>query len=135
MRGFRGGGGVRTPLEFAKLNIADFTGNEKISNFSYLCTSTVKRQGCPPPWKNFLDPRLKEEHEMKRKLIRERRMFLSIFHSQHDQSFGHIIIFFFIEYHIDNMYKLYWEIICYWNSNTCFRLSQRKCLHCSNNKI
>ena len=75
------GWGVRTYLEFAKLNIADFTGNEKISNFSYLCTSTVKRQGCPPPWKNFLDPRLKEEHEMKRKLIRERRMFLSIFHS------------------------------------------------------
>ena len=38
-----GGGGPDT-LEFAKLNIADITGNEKISYFSYLCTSTVIRQ-------------------------------------------------------------------------------------------
>ena len=45
MRGSRGGVGVvRTPLEFAKLNIADITGNEKISYVSYLCTSTVIRQ-------------------------------------------------------------------------------------------
>ena len=46
MRGSRGGvGGVRTPpLEFAKLNIADITGNEQISYFSYLCTSPVIRQ-------------------------------------------------------------------------------------------
>ena len=40
MRGSRGGvGGSVTPLEFA-----DITGNEKISYFSYLCTSTVIRQ-------------------------------------------------------------------------------------------
>ena len=39
-----GGGGVRTPLEFAKLNIADITGNEKNSYLSYLCTSAVIRQ-------------------------------------------------------------------------------------------
>ena len=34
-----GGRGGRTPPppEFAKLNIADITGNEKISYFSYLC--------------------------------------------------------------------------------------------------
>ena len=37
-------GGSGPPLEFAKLNIADITGNEKISNFSYLCTSTIIRQ-------------------------------------------------------------------------------------------
>ena len=36
--------GPPPPLEFAKLNIADNTGNEKISYFSYLCTSTVIRQ-------------------------------------------------------------------------------------------
>ena len=59
MRGPIGGvGGSGPPLEFAKLNIADITGNEKISYFSYLCTSTVKRQGWTPPWKNYLDPRL-----------------------------------------------------------------------------
>ena len=77
--GGRGGGGPDPPpLAFAKLNIGDITGNEKISYFSYLCTSTVIRQTesinktsiqvCvmgffllkvgPPPWKNFLDPRL-----------------------------------------------------------------------------
>ena len=58
MRGSRGGvRGVLTPptpghppLEFAKHYIADITGNEKISYFSYLCVG--------PPWKNFLDPRL-----------------------------------------------------------------------------
>ena len=62
MRGSRGGGGrgcpdpspPPIPLELAKLYIADITGNEKNSYFSYLCTSTVIRQG----WKNFLDPRL-----------------------------------------------------------------------------
>ena len=61
-----GGGGSVSPLEFAKLNIADITGNEKISYFSYLCISTVIRQqnqsnlrlDPPPPRKNFLDPRL-----------------------------------------------------------------------------
>ena len=67
MRGSRGwGGGVRTPPPpgFEKLNIADITGNKKISYFSYLCTSTVIRQTesillkVGPPWKNFLDPRL-----------------------------------------------------------------------------
>ena len=30
----------KTPLEFVKLNIADITGNEKISYFSYLCIGT-----------------------------------------------------------------------------------------------
>ena len=45
MCGFRGGGGPDPPpLEFAKLNIADITGNEKISYFSYLCIG-------PPPEK------------------------------------------------------------------------------------
>ena len=50
MRGSRGGGGrgegggSGSPLEFAKLNIADITGNEKNSYFSYLCSSTVIRQ-------------------------------------------------------------------------------------------
>ena len=49
MRGSRGGGGVEgvrthSPLEFAMLNIADITGNEKNSYFSYLGTSTVIRQ-------------------------------------------------------------------------------------------
>ena len=39
-----GSGGSGPPLEFAKLNIADITGNEKISYFSYLCTSPVIRQ-------------------------------------------------------------------------------------------
>ena len=47
------------PLEFAKLNIADITGNEKISYFSYLCTSIVIRQTesillkVGPPLKKF----------------------------------------------------------------------------------
>ena len=41
---YRGGRGVRTPLEFAKLNVAYITGNEKISYFSYLCTSAVIHQ-------------------------------------------------------------------------------------------
>ena len=39
-----GSGGSGPPREFAKLNIADITGNEKISYFSYLCTSTIIRQ-------------------------------------------------------------------------------------------
>ena len=39
-----GSGGSGPPLEFAKLNIADITGNEKNSYFSYLCTSTVIHQ-------------------------------------------------------------------------------------------
>ena len=46
MSGSRGGGvgsGPPPPFEFAKLIIADITGNEKISYFSYLCTSTVRR--------------------------------------------------------------------------------------------
>ena len=37
-------GGGPPPLEFAKLNIADMTRNEKNSYFSYLCTSKVIRQ-------------------------------------------------------------------------------------------
>ena len=45
MRGSRGGGGGGAPpLDFAGLNIADIPGNEKISYFSYLCTSAVIRQ-------------------------------------------------------------------------------------------
>ena len=60
MRGSRGGvGGVRPPLEFAKLNIADITGNEKNSYFSYVYVK--QNQSClrlDPPWKKFLDPRL-----------------------------------------------------------------------------
>ena len=51
MRGSREGGGAGgpgPPLEFAKLNIADIAGNEKISYFSFLCTSTVIRQGWTP---------------------------------------------------------------------------------------
>ena len=60
MRGSREGvggvEGVRTSPEICK---ADITGNEKkIDFFSYLCTSTVIRQSCPPPRKNVLDPRL-----------------------------------------------------------------------------
>ena len=46
------------PPEFAKLNIADITGNEKTNYFSYLRTSTVIREVWTPPGKNFLDPRL-----------------------------------------------------------------------------
>ena len=63
--GVGGGGSGPPPPEFAKLNIAHITGNKKISYFSYLCTSPVIRQTesiilkvGPPPWKNFLDPRL-----------------------------------------------------------------------------
>ena len=55
MRGSKGGGvggAGPPPLEFAKLNIADITENEKISYFSYLCTSTVIRQGWTPLEKN-----------------------------------------------------------------------------------
>ena len=50
MRGSRGGGsgGSGPPLEFVKLNIADITGNEKITYFSYLCPSIVIRQGWTP---------------------------------------------------------------------------------------
>ena len=47
------GGSGPPPLEFANLNIADITGNKKISYFSYLCTSTVIRQGWTPPGKIF----------------------------------------------------------------------------------
>ena len=63
-RGVGGGGGVRTPLEFAKLNIADITGNEKI--IFHICALPqlyVKQNQSylrlDPPWKNFLDPRLR----------------------------------------------------------------------------
>ena len=45
MRGSRGGvGGVRTPPGICKYNIADITGNKKISYFTYLFTSTVIHQ-------------------------------------------------------------------------------------------
>ena len=60
-RGWVGvGGPTPPPLKFAKLNIADITGNEKIIYFSYLCTSTVIRQTepillkvGPPPLEKF----------------------------------------------------------------------------------
>ena len=58
-------------LELAKLNIADITGNEKISYFSYLCTSTVIRQGWTPPGKIFWIGAwliFKSLHEEERKL-------------------------------------------------------------------
>ena len=53
MRGSRGevgGGGSEPPLEFAKINIADITGNENenISYFSYLCTSKLYVKVGPP---------------------------------------------------------------------------------------
>ena len=60
LEGGSGGSGPPPPLEFSKLNIVDVPGNEKISYFSYLCTSTVIRQTesillkvGPPPGKNF----------------------------------------------------------------------------------
>ena len=80
-RGGRGGGGTH-PLEFAKLNIADITGNEKKKLFfifvhfhSYTSDRIIPQnnnrissiQVCvmgffllrlDPPWKNILDPRL-----------------------------------------------------------------------------
>ena len=56
-----GGSGPPPPLEFAKLNIADITGNEKLVIF-HICAvirqteSILLKVGSP--WKNFLDPRL-----------------------------------------------------------------------------
>ena len=50
MRGSRGGWGEGSgppPLEFAKLKIADITGSEKNSLFSYLCI------GIPHPLEIF----------------------------------------------------------------------------------
>ena len=63
MRGSRGGGGgarTPTPLEFAKLNIADITGNEKKIIIFHFCAlpQLYVKVGTPPPWKNFLDSRL-----------------------------------------------------------------------------
>ena len=68
MRGSRGGGRggrVRTPLEFAKLNIADIIRNEKKIVIFHICALPqlyVKQNQSylrlDPPWKNFLDPRL-----------------------------------------------------------------------------
>ena len=57
MRGSRGGGGSGPPREFAKLNIADITGNEKISYFHILALPQLYVK-VGPSWKNFLDPRL-----------------------------------------------------------------------------
>ena len=54
MLGMRGSGGGGGSLEFAKLNIADITANEKNSYHFHSYTSRLD----PPPWKNFLDPRL-----------------------------------------------------------------------------
>ena len=51
--GWGGGAGTPPPPEFAKLNIADITGNEKISYFSYLCTPTFIRQSWTHPGKIF----------------------------------------------------------------------------------
>ena len=66
MRGSRGGaGGVRTPpppIEFAKLNIADITGNEKKEVIFHICAlpqlyfkqnQSYLRLDPPPPGKNF----------------------------------------------------------------------------------
>ena len=65
MRGSRGGWGGP---EFAKLNIADITGNEKNEKIVifYICAlpqlyvnqnqSYLRLD--PPPWKKFLDPHL-----------------------------------------------------------------------------
>ena len=62
MRGSRGGWGgpdPPSPLEFAKLNIADITGNEKIrpSDFAHICAlkQPVIRQGWTP-LENFSGP-------------------------------------------------------------------------------
>ena len=59
MCGSRGGVGSGPPLEFAKLNIADITGNKKFVIF-HICAlpQLYVKVGPPPPWKNFLDPRL-----------------------------------------------------------------------------
>ena len=60
MRGSRGGVGGSL---FTKLYIADITGNEKISHICALPQLYVKQNQSylrlDPPWKNFLDPRLK----------------------------------------------------------------------------
>ena len=53
MRGSRGVGVTPPPLEFAKLNIADITENEKNNYFSYLRTSAVICEGWSPPGKIF----------------------------------------------------------------------------------
>ena len=53
LEGGSGGPDPPPPLEFAKLNIADITGNEKNNYFSYLRTSTVIREGWTPPGKIF----------------------------------------------------------------------------------
>ena len=60
-----GPGGPDPPWNLQSLiSLIDITRNEKISYFSYLCTSTVIRLTesillkVGPPWKNFLDPRL-----------------------------------------------------------------------------
>ena len=51
-----GGGGVRN---LQRLILPILLETKKNSYFSYLCTSTVIRQGWTPlPWKNFLDLRL-----------------------------------------------------------------------------
>ena len=55
-----GRGGPDPPPGICNINIADIIGNEKISYFSYMCTSTVIRQTESillkvetPPGKNF----------------------------------------------------------------------------------
>ena len=48
-----GSGGSGPPLEFAKRNIADITGNEKISYFSYFALPLLYIKVGPPPGKNF----------------------------------------------------------------------------------
>ena len=55
MCGSRGGSGP--PLEFAKLNIADITGNKKLVIF-HICALPQLYVKVGPPWKIFLDPRL-----------------------------------------------------------------------------
>ena len=51
--GWGSGGSAPPPPEFAKLKIADISGNEKKSYFSYLCISTVIRQGWTSHGKMF----------------------------------------------------------------------------------
>ena len=54
--GSRGSG--HPPLEFAKLNIADITGNEKKLVIFHICALPQLYVKVGPPWKNSLDPRL-----------------------------------------------------------------------------
>ena len=61
LEGGLGGSGPPPPWNLQSLISPILLEMKKISYFSYLCTSTVIRQGWippPPSWKNVLDPRL-----------------------------------------------------------------------------